>query len=97
MLDAPRTLVTAKAGARGLVKYAWHTAAELTGFVITVDPATRVLTLGGTVVESNPYWLAAAPLTFIVPTKTGALRWPIEAWTVTDGRVVARLGALEKD
>ena len=97
MLEAPRQLLKGKPGAVGLVKYAWHTAAELTGFVITADPTTKRMTLGATVVASNPTWLASSPLTFFVPTKAGALRFPIESWTVTDGHVVARLGALERD
>ena len=99
MLDAPRQLLKGKPGAVGLVKYAWHTAAEISNFVITAAPGShpRRYTLGGTVVASNPTWLASSPLTFFVPTRGDAMRFPIESWTVTDDRVVARLGALERD
>ena len=94
MLDEPRTLVRGKPGARVLIKHAWHTAAEVTGFVITADPATRRLTLGGMVATSDPYRLTQAPLVCVLPLKSGAMRWPIETLTVSAGRVVAQLGAL---
>lgn len=93
MLDEPRVLVRGKADARGLVKYAYHTAAEVTDFVIMLDPSTRRLTLGGTV-RSQTAWLASRPLVFVVMTKGGALRWPIDALDVTGGQVRAQLGAL---
>jgi hypothetical protein len=81
-------------GARGLVKHAYHTAAEVTAFLITFDRTTRRTTLGATVVTSDPYWLTQRPLIFVVPTKGGACRWPIETVTIGDGRLVANLGGL---
>jgi len=97
MLDAPRVLLRGKADARGLVKHAYHTAAEVSGFVITVDPATRRLTLGGQVHARSP-WLTARPLVFVVTTKAGALRWPIDTLAVdAGGQVVASLGELLKE
>lgn len=81
-------------GARGLVKYAYLVAAEVTGFVITFDKQTRGGTLGATVVTSVPHWLTQTPLVFVVPTKAGAVRWPIETLTIADGRLTARLGAV---
>jgi len=94
MLDEPRTLVRGKPGARVLIKHAWHTAAEVTGFAITADPASRRLTLGGLVATSDPYRLTQTPLVCVLPLKSGALRWPIMTLAITAGRVVAELGAL---
>ena len=93
MLDEPRILWRGTRDARGLVKHAYHVAAELTDYAITVDPARRQ-TLGGKVAASDPYWLTQRPLVFVVPTKVGVWRWPIESLTVADGRLTARLGAL---
>jgi hypothetical protein len=82
-------------GVRGLVKHAYHTAAEVTTFEVTLTRgAPTVLT--ALIVTSDAYWLEQRPLTFVVPTRGGAVRWPIESITVTDGRVVARLGQLER-
>jgi hypothetical protein len=93
MRDEPRPIVSATGDARGLVKHAWHVAAEVAGFVITVDPARR-LTLAGRVAASDPYLLTQTPLVFVIPTRKGPMRWPIEALTVAEGHVTARLGAL---
>lgn len=92
-LDEPKIVWRGKPGARGLVKHAYHVAAELTPYAITVDPARR-LTLGGTLAASDPHWLTQRPLVFVVPTKAGVCRWPIESLTVADGQLTARLGAL---
>jgi hypothetical protein len=80
-------------GARGWVKYAYHVAAEVTGFSIALDKKTRGGTLQGTVATSNPHLLTQTPLVFVMPTKV-PMRWPIESLTVTDGRITACLGAL---
>ena len=66
----------------------------MTGFVITVDPHRR-FTLAGRVTASDPYLLAQVPLVFVIPTKRGPMRWPVERVTVTDGQMTARLGAPE--
>jgi len=97
VLDDPRPLWRGVADARGLVKHAWHTAAELTGYVITVDRASRRLVLAGRVVASDAHVLAQTPLEFVIPTKYGARRWPIESLTVTEGQLTARLGAQVED
>ena len=94
MLDEPRPLFTGKGDARGLVKHAWLVAAEVSGYVITVDPARR-FTLAGRVAASDPYLLAQTPLVFVIPTTRGPMRWPIDGITVSEGRVTARLGAPE--
>jgi hypothetical protein len=93
MLDGPRALWRGTGGACGFVKHAYLVAATVVDYVITIDPPTRALTLGGTVATSDPYLLTQAPLVFVVPTKAGVLRWPIATLAVTDGRVVAQLGA----
>jgi hypothetical protein len=94
MLDEPRTVFRGMGAAAGFVKHAYHLAATLVDYTIVVDPATRRLTLGGTVTTSDPYLLAQTPLVFVVPTKAGRLRWPIKTVHVSDTRVVAELGDL---
>ena len=94
MLDEPRVVFRGLGGAAGVVKYAYHAAATVVDYTITVDPPTRRLTLGGAVTTSDPYWLTQTPLLFVVATKAGVLRWPVQAVEVTEGRLVARLGAL---
>ena len=94
MLDEPRTVFRGIGAAAGFVKHAYHRAATIVDYAIVVDPPTRRLTLGGTVAASDPYLLAQTPLLFVVPTKAGRLRWPIESVQVADGRIVAALGPL---
>jgi hypothetical protein len=73
------------AGARGQITYAYHTAAIVTNYVLTL----RARTVTGTITESNPYLLTQTPLVFV--TRVG--RWPVEAVTVTGTQIQARLGA----
>lgn len=95
MLDEPKVVWRGIGGARGFVKHAYQTAATLSGYVITVDPATRRFTLAGAVVDRNPFLLTQTPLVFVTPTKAGARRWPIVSLTVTDDQLVAHV--LEKE
>jgi len=74
MLDGPRVLWRGGAGARGLVKHAYHVAAEVTGYTVTIDPATRRLTLAGAIATSNPIWLTQAGLVFVIPTTRASIR-----------------------
>ena len=94
MLDEPRTVFRGVGAAAGFVKHAYRLAATVVDYAIVVNPPTRRLTLGGTVTTSNPYLLRRTPLVFVVPTKAGRLRWPIESVDVTEGRLVAALGPL---
>jgi len=96
MLEEPRVVFRGLGAAAGLVKHAWHCAARVTDYTITVDPSTRRLTLGGTVAMSDPYLLTQSPLLFVVATQAGVLRWPVQSVQVMNGRMVARLGALLK-
>ena len=89
MLDAPKSWRVA----RGLVKHAYHTAAEVTGCVVTFDEPPTTARLVGAVTDPDGYLLTQTPLVFVVPTKSGAWRWPIQSFAVTDGRLAARLGA----
>lgn len=95
MLDAPKVVWRGIGEARGVVKHAYQTAATVAGYVITIDPTTRRLTLAGAVVDMNPFLLTQTPLVFVTPTKAGARRWPIVSLTVTDARLVAHV--LEKE
>ena len=91
MLDEPGTLRVA----RGLVKYAYHTAAVVRRCVIALDPATRRATLVGDVDTSDAFLLTQTPLVFVIPTARGASRWPIVSCQVVDHTFSAQLGALE--
>jgi hypothetical protein len=91
MLDEPFPVT----GARGLIKHAFRTAAEVTKFHVAMDRKTYRGALTGTVVTSDPFLLTQMPLVFVVPSRR-PMRWPVEAVHVTpDGQLVARLGALE--
>jgi len=70
-------------GARGLVKAAYLTAAEVTGYRLAREPLTGAWQVTGTIVTSDPYLLAQPGLMFVAPHKGGAWRWPIEAHHVT--------------
>jgi len=78
-------------GARGLVKHGYHVAAEVTDFVLAIKAGA----LAGTVARSDPFLLTQAPLIFVMPTKAGPATWPIEDYTVADGRLTARLGPFQ--
>jgi len=98
MLDEPLCLWRGLPGACGFVKHAYFIAATVTDYAITVDRQTRRHTLSGTVATSVPYLLRQRPLLFVLVTKAGVLRWPIESVDVANNRVVAHLGAqLERE
>ena len=81
-------------GVRGLVKHAYHTAAEVSEFLITLKTGA----LAGHIARSDPFLLTQTPLVFVIPTARGALRYPIDSLTITpEGNMVARLGALQKE
>ena len=81
----------------GLIKYAYQTAGEVSGFVIQSDPVEKRTTLTGIVTNANPFLLARRPLMFVVPRKTGTWRWPIESLIVTEGHVHGTLGLFERE
>lgn len=78
-------------GARGLIKYAYRTVAEVGEYQI----ALKTLTMAGVLVTSVPFLLTQTPLVFVVVGKRQSFRWPILSFTVTEGRAIhARLGPL---
>jgi len=85
-------------GARGFIKHAYRQAAEVTGFVITFDRKTHRGTLVGAAAWTDPYLLTQRPLLFVVPSRLGLWRWPVETITLidtaADARVKASLGPL---
>jgi len=78
-------------GARGLVKAAYLTAAEVTGYRLARDPLSGAWRVTGTIVASDPYLLAQPGLMFVAPHKGGAWRWTIDAHRVAGGTLVATL------
>jgi len=78
-------------GARGLVKAAYLTAAEVTGYVLAKEPLTGAWMVRATVVTSDPYLLQQPGLQFVAPHKGGAWRWAIDAHRVAGGTLVATL------
>ena len=78
-------------GALGQVKHAYLTAAVVTGYRIAKDDVTGAWTLTGTVADANPYLLSQTPLVFVMVTKGGSVRWPVEAWAMADGQCSARV------
>lgn len=89
--------MTALTGARGQVKLAYRVAAEVAGFSFVIDRATTGGRLTGTVTASDPLLLASSPLRFVVATKGGAWRWPIETIRIDGAQLVATLGPREQD
>lgn len=81
-------------GARGLVKAAYLTAAEVTGFVLAQEGLTGAWLVRGTLATSDAYLLAQSGLLFVVPHKGGAWRWVIESWGIAGPLFEARLKAL---
>ena len=81
-------------GALGQIKFAYQTAAVITGFVVARDELTKTWLLTGSVAQANAYLLAQAPLVFVPTVKAGAWRWPVESWAMAEGRCSARLGPL---
>jgi hypothetical protein len=77
-------------GARGLIKHAYRTAAEVERFLITIDRKTKRGMLTGFVASSDPFLLQQRPLVFVVR----AWRWPVEGVTLTGDQVRAQLGPL---
>lgn len=82
--------------ARGFIKYAHRTAAEVSGAVVTIlDRKQLSGSVGGRVGTTDAYLLQQRPLVFVVPLKGTVWRWPIETVTVTpEGQLSARLGPL---
>jgi hypothetical protein len=81
-------------GALGQIKFAYQTAAVITGFVVARDELTKTWVLTATVLESNAYLLAQTPLVFVPTVKGGAWRWPVESWAMAHGRCTATLAPL---
>lgn len=79
-------------GAIGQVKYTYRTAAVVNDFTIARSELEG-LTMRGTLAESDTYLLTQTPLTFVVPIKGGAWRWPVVDWRIIDRQILARLGA----
>jgi len=92
MLDS-RPLVT---GARATVKHAYRTAATLTGWTLTIDPATRVMTFAAIVDSADAYLLTQTPLELVLHTARGTSRWPMTTCRVSDRHLYADLGILDK-
>ena len=78
-------------GALGQVKHAYRTAAIIRDFAITRDELTKALTLTGTVAHADTFLLTQSPLVFVLATKHGATRWPVESWRIVDARCYATL------
>lgn len=84
------------AGFRGdvaRIDWGYFAAAGIKGFSITGDARVGGL-LRGRVIVSDSFKLSRKPLTFVVPTTGGEMRWPIVDITVTDGTVQAQLGPM---
>lgn len=74
------------------ITWQYHTAADITGYRITVDDITKDWTLTATLATSDAYALGQRPLVFVAPTKRGAVRCEIRSLVVRDdGTVFARL------
>jgi starvation-inducible outer membrane lipoprotein len=93
MLVEPVTLAR---GTTGQVKYAYHTAARITGWVLTVHKETRAVTVAATVDTADAYFLTQTPLVLLLVTRRGVSRWPITRCQVIDRQFHADLGTLEK-
>jgi len=81
-------------GARGLVKAAYLTAAEVTGYVLAKEPLTGAWMVRATVVTSDPYLLAQPDLVFVAPHKGGAWRWALASHHIAGAAFEARLRSL---
>lgn len=79
-------------GAVGQIQWGYYLAAQVHAYAVARDAVSRRWSLTGTVVLPNAYNLAQRPLFFVVPRAKGdAWRWPIQALTLTDGRLAATL------
>jgi len=82
-------------GERGRIERGYHVAAVLAPYRVLRDGDDWTLT--GTLEEVNGYHLQQSGLLFVAPHVThngnrGEWRWPIQALSTTDGRLLARLG-----
>ena len=81
-------------GAKGAIRWHYFMAAGVVDFTVVYDPASRAWTMRGGLVAPNAFKLTQAPLEFFVPTKTGAMRWPVQAFQMRENRITATLGPL---
>jgi hypothetical protein len=81
-------------GVVGLITWEYYEAARLEGFrAVRVAGTWSVV---GRVIQCDPFKMRQQPLWFVVPLATGRrIRWAIETVTIADGRLEARLGAME--
>lgn len=83
-------------GARAEVKYdTYFTAAVLTGWSLTIDPTTRLVTFAATVDTADHYLLTQSPLELVLHGRRPA-RWGMVSHRIVDQQFVANLGVLEK-
>jgi len=92
-LTPPTVEITGVAAA---IEWSYYVAATVGGFVARRDRDTKTWSVEGVITSADPFKLAQQPLTFIVPHKTGALRWPIlDPIHPAAGPFYARLGQPE--
>lgn len=84
-------------GVVGQIKWAWHVAAALHGFEVILNKRTGGGTLRGTIVVTNPTYLAQSPLEFVLPYQGGTQRWRIDHYELEHpGTVRATLSPIQE-
>jgi hypothetical protein len=79
-------------GVVGHVKWHYYTAAAIHGYTVTRNKAGTVWALTATVVLSDPFKMAQAPLLFVATHAKGEWRFPIQSMTLVDHALTATLG-----
>ena len=81
-------------GARGAIKWGYHTVADVDRWTVGRDDA-QALRLSGSVGFVNTFRLSQRPLVFEAPHAKGAWRWELFDLQIRDGALSARLGPKE--
>lgn len=78
-------------GQAAVLKWGYHDAATLGSWTLYLG------TLTAAVVSADQFRITQQPIVFVASHAAGAWRWPIEALSIADGTLTARLGPQETD
>jgi len=84
-------------GNNGVIKWFYYAAADVREFTVLYDKTAGAWTLRGIVQAADAFKLKQTPLVFVAALRGDVLRWPVLGFELTNGRIVARLGAPGSD
>ena len=85
-------------GVVGRIDWHYYTAAGIHGYTVTPPPkkGPQEWNLVATVVLSDAFKMAQRPLMFVAKHAKGEWKFPVHAFSISNGRLTAKLGPPQK-